>query len=388
MLWPVRNRALPSFAFATITSFVAWSTGAAPPASSAAPAKPPVAPAAAPATPAAAPAPTAAPAPKPTAPAPAKPGLTAPAPDKPLVPVTPPAKQTPVTAAFSAGSGVVVLERGGKVLGVGTILNQDGRILTALSTLVDARPVDVRYADGGRATARIGHADKGKDLALVVPQNGWRKQGLKASNATPTGSLRAFTGGPTGAAPAARVTLKGAGDFRGLDGKPLKEALELATPLDPGSAGTPLIDDTGEVTALVTRACRATTSPACVQVAVALPVATVREFLRQTPPTAMLPIPYIGVKGIAEDTGSARGVRVTIVTPGSPAAAAGIRAGKDLASSDVLIAIDGVPVGNPEVLRSTIGERSVGDVLDLLLFTNGRFRHLTVVVAAAPPNAK
>jgi S1-C subfamily serine protease len=295
----------------------------------------------------------------------------------------------PVTAAFSPGSGIVVLERGGKVLGVGTILNADGRILTALSTLVDARPVDVRYADGGRATARIGHADRGKDLALVVPQNGWRKQGLKASNSAPTGSLRAFTGGPTGAAaPGARVTLKGAGDFRGLDGQPLKEALELATPLDPGSAGTPLVDEAGEVTALVTRACRAATSPACTQVAVALPVALVREFLRQTPATATLPIPYIGVRGIAEDTGTARGVRVTIVTPGSPAAAAGIRAGKDLASSDVLIAIDSVPVGNPELLRTTIGERSVGEVLDLLLLTNGRFRHVTVVVAAAPPAAK
>ena len=120
----------------------------------------------------------------------------------------------------------------------------------------------------------------------------------------------------------------------------------------------------------------------------ALPVAAVREFLRVTPASATLPIPYIGVRGIAEDTGSARGVRVTIVTPGSPAAAAGIRAGKDLASSDVLIAIDGVPVGNPETLRTMIGERSVGDVLDLLLFTNGRFRHVTVVVAAAPPSAR
>jgi len=379
MLGSVTNGRLSTFAFAAITPLLfVWNVRAAPPAPSAAPAK---APAAAPASPAAtAPPKSAAP-----PPAPGKTATTAPAPVKPAAPVSPP---TPVTAAFSLGSGIVVLERGGKVLGVGTILNTDGRILTALSTLVDARPVDVRYADGGRATARIGHADRGRDLALLVPQNGWRKQGLKASNGAPSATLRAFAGGPQGAAPGARVTLKGPGDFRGLDGKPLKEALELATPLDPGSAGTPLLDEAGEVTALVTRACRATTSPACVQVAVALPVGAVREFLRLTPLTATLPVPYIDVRGIAEDTGTARGVRVTIVTPGSPASAAGIRAGKDLASSDVLIAIDGVPIGNPEVLRTTIGERSVGDVVDLLLLTNGRFRHVTVVVAAAPPTTK
>ena len=281
-----------------------------------------------------------------------------------------------------------MLERGGKVLGVGTILNSDGRILTALSTLGDARSVEVRYADGSRAPARLGHADRGRDLALVVPQTSWHKQGLKAAQGAPSGALRAFTGGPTGAAPGARVSLKGPGDFRGLDGKPLKEAVELATPLDPGSAGTPLVDDTGDVTALVTRACRPTTSPACVPIAVALPVTVVREFLRVTPASAMLPVPHIGVKGIAEDTGSVRGVRVTILAPGGPAAAAGLRVGKDLASSDVLVAIDGLPIITPEALRTTVGEHSVGDVLDLLIFGNGRFRHVTVVVAAAPANAK
>jgi serine protease Do len=309
-------------------------------------------------------------------------------PPPPTSPATAPAKPPPVTAAFTPGSGIVVLERGGKVLGVGTILNTDGRILTALSTLGDARSVDVRYADGTRASARVGHADRGKDLALVVPLSGWHKQGLKAAPGAPVGALRVFTGGPNGAAPGTRVTLKGAGDYRGLDGKPLKEALELATPLDPGSAGTPIVDEAGDVTALVTRACRPTTSPACSPIAVALPVSVVREFLRVTPTAAMLPVPHIGVKGIAEDTGSVRGVRVTIVAPGSPAAAAGLKAGKDLASSDVLVAIDGLPIITPEALRNTIGEHSVGDVLDLLIFGNGRFRHVTVVVAAAPPNAK
>ena len=104
----------------------------------------------------------------------------------------PTAKPAPVTAAFSPGSGLVVLERAGKPLGVGTILNSDGRILTALSILGDGRSVDVRYADGGRAPARIGHADRARDLALVVPQSGWHKQGLKASNGAPSGALRAF----------------------------------------------------------------------------------------------------------------------------------------------------------------------------------------------------
>jgi serine protease Do len=116
---------------------------------------------------------------------------------------------------------------------------------------------------------------------------------------------------------------------------------------------------------------------------VALPVSAVREFLKLTPANATLPVPHIGVRGIAEDTGSVRGVRVTIVAPGSPAQAAGIRAGKDRATSDVVVAIDGAPIITPDDLKNTIGAHSVGDVVDVLLFSNGRFRHVTLVVAAA-----
>jgi serine protease Do len=384
--------AVPNARFAAVPLFLLLSPAASAAPAASAPAAPVPAPPVMTSTKPAAPPPPAAgktpatPAPPTAVPPPVK--ATTPAPAAAPVPAGANPKAAPVTAAFSPGSGLVVLERGGKALGVGTILNTDGRILTALSILGDGRSVDVRYADGGRATARIGHADRARDLALLVPQSGWHKQGLKASNGAPSGPLRAFTGGPHGAAPGARVTLKGAGAFRGMDGKPLTEALELATPLDPASAGTPLVDDAGEVHALVTRACRPATSGACMPIAVALPVGPIREFLRVTPASATLPVPHIGIRGIAEDAGSVRGVRVTIVAPGSPAAAAGLRAGKDLASSDVLVAIDGVPIITPETLRTTVGEHSVGDVLDLLLFTAGRFRHVTVVVAAAPANAK
>ena len=77
------------------------------------------------------------------------------------------------------------LERGGKVLALGSVLNGDGRILTALSPLTHGNNIDARYADGSVTQVRIGHSDRAWDLALLVPKNArWRK-GLRASTQPP-----------------------------------------------------------------------------------------------------------------------------------------------------------------------------------------------------------
>jgi serine protease Do len=119
-----------------------------------------------------------------------------------------------------------------------------------------------------------------------------------------------------------------------------------------------------------------------VPVWVGTPVGVVREFLRTAPKTAAIPTASIGVAVAADDTGSARGVRVTSVR--GPAVSSGLRAGTDARVADVIVAIDGAPVTSPEAFDRMVEEHAVGDVLDLLVFGSGRYRHLTLVVAGAP----
>src|SRR5665213_3174315 len=80
-------------------------------------------------------------------------------------PGTPAATATPQQAAppTEAKRGLVTLEREGRLIGVGTVLNGDGRILTALSPLGGKDTVDVRYADGHVVHAKVGHKDKDWD---------------------------------------------------------------------------------------------------------------------------------------------------------------------------------------------------------------------------------
>jgi serine protease Do len=276
---------------------------------------------------------------------------------------------------------LVILERAGKPLALGVILNGDGRVLTALSSLGAGRHVDVRYADGNVVPVRVGHADRARDLALVVPQNAKHRLGLKASQ-TPAAALQGalgsfvFAGGKV--TPGPTLTPTGPSAVNGNDGKPFPDAIAFTTTVAPTSAGSALIDTSGEVVAIVTRACKRAPG-GCSPVLVGTPVLVVREFLRSAPPAAALPIPSLGIEGVPEDTGTARGLRVASVH--GPASGS-LRAGANAQGADVIVALDGIPLTTSEALARALEERAVGDVVDLLVLGAGRYRHVTLVITA------
>jgi serine protease Do len=296
---------------------------------------------------------------------------------------------TPAAAVVNPAtltSGVVVLERAKRPIGLGTVLNGDGRVLTALSALGDGRNVDARYADGTVLPVRLGHADRVRDLALLVPQSAKKRQGLRASReASPAAgaAVKSFAVAGGKVTPGASVTpdVSSTTVFQGADGRPLAAVLGLPAALPPTSAGSPLVDESGEVIAVVGQACRRTQA-GCTTTLVGIPVGAVREFLGKAPLSAAIPTTSIGVEGVAEDTGSVRGVRVHSAR--GPAATAGLRAGKDAKSGDVIVAVDGLPVSTPEALKEAVESHAVGDTIDLLVFGAGRLRHVTLVAAAAP----
>lgn len=300
-------------------------------------------------------------------------------------------KTSPAGTAFSSAEasaivgGVVLLERAGKPLGLGTVMNGDGRIVTALSALGNARHVDARYSDGSVVPTRLGHAQHSRDLALLVPDNARHKQGLRASRgvAGKPGALRPFAhAGGKATLGAALTPAEGNVAATGTDGKALADTIAFTTALPASSAGTPLLDANGEVAAIATRAFRRVPGGSPSPVLVGTPVSVIRDFLRGAPATAAIPLLGIGVQGEAWDTGIARGVRVTAVR--GPALAAGIRAGRDPKLADVIVALDGTPVTTPDALSEATANRAIGDPIDVLVLSNGRYRHVTLVVAAAP----
>ncbi len=286
-----------------------------------------------------------------------------------------------------ARQGVVLLERQGKPVALGTVLKGDGRILTALSSLGHGNNIDARFADGSVSQVRVGHSDRAWDLALLIPQNGRWQQGLRASRRSLTdagASLHAFNLVANKQLMLGRALVKGTRTLVGGDSELLRDALELTTQVKTSDVGSPILDSNGDVMAIVARACAPMKEGPCAQVPFGVPVPAVKAFLHNVPPNAVPPAAWLGIQGTGEDTGAVRGVRVIGVHPKSPAAAAGLKGGKDKNLADLVVAVNQVPVTSPEQLATQIGARSVGDTVDLLLFGGGKFRQVSVTLRASP----
>lgn len=302
--------------------------------------------------------------------------------------------------------GVVAIERSGTPMAIGTVLGGDGRILTSLSGLGGADAPDVRYSDGTTVHTKVGQSDKVTDLALLVPESAHESaheikwlEGLAASEAEPVGAaLRAILPARGAHLGPAEASVKKRVDARARDGEPLRQMLEVDVK-GPLVAGAPLIDSTGSVMAVLVRACKGVSAPdaapwaawaaqagsaqskpaACAPVVLGAPVSSIRSFLADVPAQAAVPAPWLGIRGEAQATGVAHGVRVVAVAPSSPAEKAKLKAG-----ADVIVAVDGHPIDTPDKLAASIAKHASGDSVKLLLYGEDRFREVTVPLQAAP----
>jgi serine protease Do len=318
--------------------------------------------------------------------------------------------------------GLVVLKKNGTPMAIGTVIGDDGRILTALSGLGGAsrgaEAAEVVYADGTVAVARIGNMDRQSDLALLIPlarpSDRWT-DGLSASGLDPASlPLRAIV--PTQGARLAptEAEVKGLAEVHAHDGQALPHMLDLDVK-GPVFAGAPMLDARGDVLALLVKACKGaapvgadpgadawaawertpqtTAGPAeCTPVVVGAPVVAIRSFLMSAalgaapaaaraaaPAVAPAPAPWLGIRVEPQTSGSVRGVQVVAVAPKSPAQSAALKP-----AADIIAAVDGDWVDSPEALAGAIGMHDVGDTVKLLIFNQGKFREVPVVLRAAP----
>lgn len=305
--------------------------------------------------------------------------------------------------------GLVVLEKNGLPVAIGTVLGSDGRILTALSGLGGGDGADVLYSDGTTVHAKLGQSDRGSDLALLVPQAqaGKWADGLIASAVDPvTAPIRAMVPTKGARLAPAEADVKGKAEAHGHDGQPLQQMLDVAVK-GPLFAGAPLLDSNGDVVAVLVKACKgaaaasqagadawaawgnapqaAPKAAACSPVVVAAPVTAIRSFLMSSPAAAPAAAvappaaPWLGIRGEPQAGGSVHGVHVLAVAPQSPAETAGLKG-----ATDVIAAVDGESVDSPAKLSELIGKHAVGDTVKLLVFGQGKFREVPVVLRAAP----
>ena len=295
-----------------------------------------------------------------------------------------PPPKPPLEAALEH---VVVLERAGRPIAVGTLLSGDGRIITALSPLTHGNQIDARYASGRVVHVKLSHADRAWDLALLTPEGDNRASGLlglKASrDAAPAAGSKVFTLGyvrdkKLGSSP---ITIKAKSTLRGGDSAQLADALELPYAPKPTDLGAPLVNDKGEVVAILARACSANDKLGCTLAPYGAPVSAVRNFLRGVPQRRVAPV-SVGMEVVAFDAGVARGVRVAALTPNGPAASSGLRAGPP-GAGDVVLAVDGAPVATAEAFADALEVHPPGVPVRVTVLREGRYLEVSIATPDA-----
>ncbi|MGE4219148.1 MAG: DegQ family serine endoprotease [Alphaproteobacteria bacterium] len=272
-------------------------------------------------------------------------------------------------------------------LGSGVIVRPEGIIVTNHHVIKDAQAITVALADRREFDAELLMTDERTDLAVlrIKPGNtSLDSLPLGDSDAVEVGDLVLAIGNPfgvgqtvtSGIVSALARTSVGIADYRFF--------IQTDAAINPGNSGGALVGMDGRLigvnTAIYSR------TGGSLGIGFAVPsnmVATVVESAVSGKPLARAWLGFSGVPVNAEMAaamGLARpmGVLVESVNPAGPTAAAGLRRG------DVVTAVDGVGVDDPEALRYRLATKRIGGEARLTILRDGRERMMGIALVAPP----
>ena len=254
-----------------------------------------------------------------------------------------------------------------------------GIVVTAEHTVRTAEDITVTMADGRSLPAVLAGRDPGTDLAVLrVAAAGSVVATLGDDAALKVGHMVLALGyGPR----ASWGVISALGPrWRSWRGGDIDRLVRLDLVLYPGFSGGPLVDAAGRVVGL-------NTSGLARETRLALPVTMVtrvadellqkghvsRGYLGLGMQPVRLPEPLRAQLGLGDGA-----LIVVMVEPSGPAARAGVLLG------DVLVALDGEPVGDLEDVQARLGSDRVGAEISAVVLRGGVRTELRITVGEQP----
>jgi putative serine protease PepD len=289
-----------------------------------------------------------------------------------------------VRSVYASASPSVVSVRAGSGSGTGFLVDRDGTIVTNAHVVGEATRVQVSFEDDGELhAADVLGVDASTDLAAIrvdpSAARGVRPLALADSDRVQVGDSAVAIGYPLGLDRTAT-----AGIISGLEreiqapnGFSIDKVIQTDAPINPGNSGGPLLDASGRVIGVNSQIATAG-SQGNVGIGFAVPANTVREVLPQLERGAAPEHAFLGVSTAPAPGG---GAQVAEATAGGPAATAGLSAG------DVITAIDGEAVNDPEDVSEAIEDHSPGDRVSVTVTRGGSEETVDVTLAQRPAQA-
>ena len=297
------------------------------------------------------------------------------------------------------GSGFVVSDEGEIVTNAHVVTTGEGEDIKR------AREVYVEFGDGNRVEARIVGADPNADIALLkIDPAGLELRPLElgASGDVIVGTPVAALGSPFGEQQSLSVGVVSAvdRDIESLTNFRIAGAIQTDAAINPGNSGGPLVDGKGQVIG-VNQQIR-TTSGGGEGVGFAVPSDVVRRSVEQLRERGRVDYAYLGVASqrvypqLADrfDLPVERGAWLQEVTPGGPAADAGLRAGSGReiefqasrwrSGGDVIVRLGDVDVADSADLAEAVARHRPGTEVRVEYFRGDDKRTTTVELGERP----
>jgi putative serine protease PepD len=275
----------------------------------------------------------------------------------------------------------VVEIRAGSGLGSGVVWDAEGNIVTNAHVVGDATEFQVQLA--GRAAtvpARLVGTYPPDDLAVIRVEDaaGLRPARFGDSTQADVGDLVLAMGNPLGLSASVtngivsatgRVVSEPPGE--GSLGAVLPDAIQTSAAINPGNSGGALVNLDAEVIGIPTLAALSPGGSAPAPgIGFAVSSARVKRIVPQLVQGGRVTDSGraalgVGVTTVADADGQPAGVGIVSVTPGGPAAAAGIRAG------DVVVRVAGQDTLSAGDLATVLAGQRVGSTVDVVVRRDG-----------------
>lgn len=274
-------------------------------------------------------------------------------------------------------------------LGSGFIVDPRGYIVTNDHVIDKADRISVRLANDpegsqGR-TAKVVGFDKATDIAVLKIQTDTPLPVVRMGNSdgVEVGDWVIAIGEPfqlEHTVTAGIISAKNRTVDPTTQGE-FQHFLQTDAAINPGNSGGPLVDMAGEVIGVNTAIY--TQSAGNEGIGFAMPSDTVIDVYNQLiGPDHKVTRGSIGISfqpnppsAVARVYGFKSGVIISAVTPGQPAAKAGLKAG------DIITTIDGHPVKNGEDLVAIVSAHKPGETVEIGYLRSGQQMHATVTIA-------
>jgi len=285
----------------------------------------------------------------------------------------------------------------GSGTGSGEVIRSDGYILTNNHVISPAASgggsVEVLFADGKTATATITGRDPQTDLAVLKVQASHEPRVISvgSSSSVKVGQPVVAIGAPLGLSGTVTSGIVSAIDrtveVPGEDNRSalLVGAVQTDASINPGNSGGALVNCEGQLIGVPTAGATVPNSGGgSIGLGFAIPVDLAKSVADEIISTGSVTHAFFGLgtapipPAAAEEAGLPEGLYVQAVTPGGPAAMAGLR------TSDVITKINGEGATSNIQLAELTLTKKPGDTVSIDYTRDGRSASTTVTLAAQP----